>query len=307
MQISLARREKMKAAIAFIGGSGSGKTLGMLIVAYGMMKEAYPNMAEELIFQKIGVVDTEHKRSQIYAGSTIADIKIHPFYHIDLQHPYTQERYDEAIRTLKKGGCEVVIVDSLSHAWEGTGGFLDLQQEHGGNFQAWNKVKPHMQAFVRTLTENDVHVLASMRTKQDYQLETSDTGKINIKKIGLKPIQKDDLEYEFMIVWQLDQDHVARTTKDNSAMFEGHPSKLSPENGSKLYRWLEEGADIKAEEEVERNTLVSEIEKLRADSEEINKFVAGLEFKANNQVKNMNLKTVKRVYDLTKLELAKTA
>lgn len=307
MELSLARREKMKAAIAFIGGSGSGKTLGMLIVAYGMMKEAYPDLSEDLLFQKIGVVDTEHKRSQIYAGTTIADIKIHPFYHIDLQQPYTQERYDEGIRTLKRAGCEVVIVDSLSHAWEGTGGFLDLQQEHGGNFQAWNKVKPHIQAFVRSLTENDVHILASMRTKQEYQVETTDTGKINVKKIGLKPIQKDDLEYEFMIVWQLDQDHVARTTKDNSAMFEGSPSKISTDHGSKLYKWLEEGIDVRAEEEALRVSLINEVQTIIDQSEDIKTYVSGLEFKANVQLRNMSLKTVKRVHELTKIELAKTA
>lgn len=307
MELSLARREKMKAAIAFIGGSGSGKTLGMLIMAYGMMKEAHSDLSEELIFQKIGVVDTEHKRSQIYAGTTIADIKIHPFYHIDLQQPYTQERYDEAIRTLKKAGCEVVVVDSLSHAWEGTGGFLDLQQEHGGNFQAWAKVKPHMQAFVRSLTENDVHVLASMRTKQDYQVETSDTGKINIKKIGLKPIQKDDLEYEFMIVWQLDQDHIARTTKDNSAMFEGSPSKITTEHGSKLYRWLEEGVDVRAEEEEQRVSLIQQIENMKDHSESTKNYIASLEFKANTQLKNMNYKTAKRALELIKSEIAKTA
>lgn len=303
MEISLARREKMKAAIAFIGGSGSGKTLGMLLIAYGMMKEAYPDLEEEKIFQKIGVVDTEHKRSQIYADMTIADIRIHPFYHIDLQAPYSQQRYDEAIVTLKKAGCDVVIVDSLSHAWEGTGGFLDIQQQNGGNFQAWAKVKPHIQAFIKSLTENDVHVLSSMRTKQDYQVERGETGKLEIKKLGLKPIQKDDLEYEFLIVWQLDQDHIARTTKDNSGMFENQPSKITPEFGSKLYKWLEKGVDVKAEELAKKNALVDEIKKLRSDHEEVDVLIKEFEFKGRCEVPNMKLNWLERANQLAKQKI----
>lgn len=307
MQLTLARREKMKAAVAFIGGSGSGKTLSMLFVAFGMMKEAYPDLPEEEVWQKIGIVDTEHKRALLYADTTKEGIKIHPFYHINLEAPYTQERYDQAIRDLKKAGCEVVVVDSTSHAWEGSGGFLDLQQTHGGNFQAWNAVKPYMQAFVRSLTENDVHILASMRVKQDYQVEKGDTGKLEIKKLGLKPIQKDDLEYEFMIVWQLDQDHIAKTTKDNSGMFENAQCKIAPEHGFKLYRWLEEGIDVKGEEDAERRSLVTKVQEFRNRSEEAKKFVEDLEFKAKGPVKDMSLKTIRRVHELIEKEAAQSA
>lgn len=307
MEITLARREKLKASVAFIGGSGSGKTLSMLLVAYGMMKEAHPDLSDEEVFQKIGLVDTEHKRSLLYADTTKAGVKVHPFYHIDLQAPFTQQRYDQAIQTLKGAGCEVIIVDSLSHAWEGAGGFLDLQQKQGGNFQAWAKIKPDLQAFVKSLTENDVHILSSMRTKQDYQVEQGETGKLEIKKLGLKPIQKDDLEYEFMIVWQIDQDHIARTTKDNSGLFEGEPAKLTPEHGSQLYKWLEQGVDVKAEEEEKRKSYIHEIQQWRSEHEPIEKLVAGLEFKAGSQLKNMNLKLIKRVYELAKKELNKIA
>ena len=307
MELTLARREKMKAAIAYIGGSGSGKTLSMLITAYGMMKEAYPDLADEEVFQKIGVVDTEHRRSQIYAGTTITDLKIHPFYHIDLQAPFSPSRYDEAIRALKNGGCEVVIVDSLSHAWDGEGGLLEMQQQAGGNFQAWAKVKPHIQSFIKSLTENDVHILASMRTKQDYQVEQGETGKLDIKKLGLKPIQKDDLEYEFMIVWQLDQDHIARTTKDNSGIFENQPAKVTPEHGSKLFKWLDQGVDVKAEEEAKRQELISSIELWRNEYEAVENLVAQLETKVSGKLTDMPLKLAQRVFDLAKQELEKSA
>ncbi|MGQ0452586.1 AAA family ATPase, partial [Bacillus sp. SS-TM] len=124
-------------------------------------------------------------------------------------------RYQQAIELLKKSGCEVVIADSLSHAWEGIGGILDQQQDLGGRFQDWKTMKPVIKEFIKSLTENDVHIIATLRTKQEYQAERDDNDKLQIRKLGLKPIQKDDLEYEFMIVLRMEQNHTATPTKDN--------------------------------------------------------------------------------------------
>jgi hypothetical protein len=289
----------MKAAVAFIGSSGSGKTLSMLLVAYGMMKEEYPELESAEVFKKIGMIDTEHNRGQIYAGTTVTGIKIEPFYHIDLQAPYSVERYSEAMMDLKNAGCEVVIVDSISHAWEGQGGMLDLKEQFGGTFSSWRKVKPYMEKFVRDLTANNVHVLASMRTKQDYQVETGDTGKLNIKKIGLKPVMKDDLEYEFMIVWRIDQSHVAQAVKDNSNLFESDPGRLTPEQGAKLFRWLDEGIDVKAEEEAKRQEIITYINDVRSD-EAIENVVKQLEFKAKCSITDMSLKLLERALNYVK-------
>lgn len=299
MKLTLARREKMKAAVAFIGSSGSGKTLSMLLVAYGMMKEEYPNSDDSEVFKKIGMIDTEHNRGQIYAGTTVAGLRIEPFYHIDLQPPYTVERYGEAMMDLKNAGCEVIIVDSISHAWEGEGGMLDLKEEFGGTFAAWRKVKPYMEKLIRDLTANNVHVLASMRTKQDYQVETGDTGKLSIKKIGLKPVMKDDLEYEFMIVWRIDQSHIAQAVKDNSNLFENNPGRLTAEHGKKLFKWLDEGIDVKAEEEAHRQKIIAYITDARKD-EAVDKFAKQLEFKANCDVPDMNLKYLEKALMLIK-------
>jgi hypothetical protein len=298
MQLTMARREKMKAAVAFIGGSGSGKTLSMIVTAYGMMKEAYPDLSDEELFKKIGVVDTEHKRAQIYAGMERAGVKIQSFQHIDFQAPYSTDRYDQAIQLLKNAGCEVVIIDSISHAWEGSGGLLDKKEEFGGNFQAWNKVKPFMQQFVKSLTENDVHILVSMRTKQDYQVEKSDTGKLEIKKMGLKPIQKDDLEYEFMIVFQLDQDHNARATKDNSGMFENQVAPITSEAGHKLFKWLEQGVDVRAEEEERRQKFIGAIKQMAEEDEAASRELEQLVFKAKAPVEEWQLDLLKRGYKL---------
>lgn len=141
LQVTDAQREKLKACIALFGASGGGKTLTSLILAYGMMKEAYPDLPEEVLWKKIGVIDTEHKRSLLYANNTIKGYKIGSFKYVELDAPYSTVRYQQAIELLKKSGCEVVIADSLSHAWEGIGGILDQQQDLGGRFQDWKTMK----------------------------------------------------------------------------------------------------------------------------------------------------------------------
>lgn len=303
MQVKRAKRQKVKAAIAYIGASGSGKTLSMLVTAFGMMKEKYPDIEEVDLWEKIGVVDTEHERATLYADMTIKDNRIGSFLHINLSAPFSAERYEQAIQALKQEGAEVVIIDSLSHAWENEGGFLDQQQRHGGNFQAWNKVKPAMQQFVKSLTENDVHILASMRTKQDYQVEESNTGKLTVRKMGLKPIQKDDLEYEFMIVFQLDQNHQATATKDNSTMFEGELNVITAEYGQKLYKWLEEGVDVKAQEakekaeaqEARRLKAIEHLSKQREEDEEVEKMAAEMEEKAGQKMDEMSFELLAKM------------
>ena len=128
-QVTNAQREKEKAIVGFIGPSGSGKTAGALLVAYGMMREAYPEASDEEIWSKIGVVDTEHRRAKLYANLQFDDVRIGSFKHIDFTPPYTTERYQMAVEAIKNAGAEVVVIDSLSHNWQGEGGIVE---KHGG-------------------------------------------------------------------------------------------------------------------------------------------------------------------------------
>jgi hypothetical protein len=287
-QVEEAKREKLDAAIALIGPSGSGKTLSALFIAYGMMKTKHPDLEEAAIWKKIGLADTEHNRSKVYAHSERIGVPIGGFRHIDFKAPYSPSRYKEAVKALKKAGVETVIIDSLSHAWEGEGGLLDMQQKYGGTFAAWNKVKPDIQDFIKTLTQSDLHVIGTMRTKQDYVIETSELGKQNIKKVGLKTIQKDDLEYEFQIVFAVDMDHNTRVSKDNSGIYDGKTFKIDPEVGKNIYEWLELGIDVKAQERekiAENAKRIHAIVKLNKIPE-LTKYLEELEAKANAPVED---------------------
>lgn len=281
--VTKARREKLKAVIGFIGPSGSGKTAGALLVAYGVMKEKYPKLAEEEVWSKIGVADTEHKRSLLYANSNFGDARIGEFLHIDFTPPYTTDRYNAAVLALKDAGAEVIIVDSLSHNWGGEGGILEKHSGMTGNsFQNWGKLSKDTSSLINTLTRNDVHIFCTLRTKQEYVVEQSATGKSVPRKLGTKPIQKDDFEYEFMINFSISIDHKTVTSKDNSRLFEGSEFTLGKDVGVKLYRWLEEGVDVQAEEAQQKAERLVYINTLREQYTEIDELIKEMQTKVNN-------------------------
>lgn len=256
------KRQKLKGLFFISGASGSGKTLSALLMAYGMMKEKYPELSDEEIWDKIGVVDTEHKRSLIYVGMMVDGCKtrIGEFWHQELIAPYSTANYALAVKQLKDAGVEVVIIDSLTHWWDGEGGILEEQAKvtaksrSKNSYVAWGEMKPFIQEFVKTIAYNDVHIIGTNRAKQDYAMEKDEMGKTSITKVGLKPVQKDDLEYEFQIGLMIDMDHKATATKDNTlgAVESLGEFTITPDFGRMLLQWLDKGVDVKAQQEEER-------------------------------------------------------
>lgn len=294
---SLSRREMQKAVVGFIGPSGSGKTLSALRVAFGMMSEKYKDKDSEFIWSKIGVIDTEHKRSMLYTGQSFGELEIKSFYHIDLEPPYSTERYIQALKALKDAGAEVIIVDSLSHNWSGKGGIVDEQSRMPGNsFQNWGKMAPHTHELVDALTKNDVHILTTMRVKTEYVVEPNENGKMAPRKVGTKPVQKDEFEYEFMINFSIDMDNVASVSKDNSHLFHT-PRVLTEEDGVDLYKWLELGVDVVKEKEEERLRLLGLVKELGEVSEEAEQLIGSFESSAGMTIDNFNLKFIQGAYE----------
>ncbi|MRC31807.1 AAA family ATPase [Bacillus thuringiensis] len=304
-QVTQAKREKMKGVIGFIGCSGSGKTGSALLTAFGMMQEAYPDLSEEELWKKIGVIDTEHKRSKLHVGLVYGEVKIGNFLHIDFTPPYTTERYNEAVQVMKKAGAEVLIIDSLSHNWQGEGGIVETHGNMSGNsFQNWGKLSSETNDLIKTLTQNNVHILATLRTKTEYVVEPDGNGKMAPRKVGTKPVQKDEMEYEFMLNFVIDIDHIADTSKDNTQMFEGNPQKITAEVGRKLYKWLELGIDVKAAEENERNALIAQIKEIVSTSDDATKMLSEIEFKTNQKLEDFNMKYLSVALD--RLQVFKT-
>ena len=302
----LAKRAKQKALIGITGPSGSGKTVGALLLAYGMMKEAYPDLTEEELWKKIGVADTEHRRAKTYEGQIFGDVKIGQFFHIDFKPPYNTSRYTSAINALIKAGCEVVITDSLSHQWQGEGGVVETHGQMSGNsFQNWGKLAIESTTLVKSLTSSPIHMITTMRVKTDYAMVQED-GKTKPVKVGMKPVQKDDMEYEFDTVFNINMDHEASISKDTSNLFDGE-FVLDETVGAKLYRYLELGIDIQAEErakqaklEEERKVMVKKIRDMANTNVEAQQVVTQCEFKTNRSLEDFDYKFTARVAELIK-------
>lgn len=262
IQVNRAKRQMLTLAMQVVGPSGSGKTLGSLIFAYGMMKEKYPDADDYDVWGKIGLVDTEHDRSLIYEGMEYNGVKIGQFLHVPLEAPYSIQRYDASVKALVEAGVEVCIIDSATHAWEGEGGVLDYQQKAGGRYQDWNSTNKEAYAPLVSLLVGEkyrVHMISTSRVKQEYTMQRNEhTEKMEVTKLGLKPVQRDTLEYEMQLVFRLDMDNYFEMSKDNSSLFKDKREILSTEHGALVYQWLEKGVDIFAERRAEEAAKLQE-------------------------------------------------
>ena len=190
---------------------------------------------------KVGIVDTENGSADLYAE--IGDYDV-----ITLDKPYTVNKYREAISAFECEGYDIIIVDSLSHAWSGAGGLLDKQGQiaarPGANsYAAWREITPEHNALVEALLSSPCHIITTMRVKMEYVLEENERGKKVPRKVGLQPVQRDGMEYEFTCVMDVDIDHKATATKDRTTLFVDWRDTITEATGRLLKSWLERGVD----------------------------------------------------------------
>lgn len=232
MIIRKAERKKAKLRLGISAPSGAGKTYSSLLMAHGITGD----------WEKVGLLDTENGSGDLYAH--LGDYSVLP-----IEAPYTPDKYIKAIKMFEDNGFEVIIIDSLTHAWAGEGGILDIQaaktaaSRSGNSYTAWREVTPQHNALVNTILQSKCHIIATMRAKTEYVQEKGDNGKTEIKKVGLAPIQRDGMEYEFTVMLDLGLNHVATASKDRTSLFDGRYFKPGEDTGKELLEWLETGVD----------------------------------------------------------------
>jgi hypothetical protein len=229
-EIHRATKRRAKLRLGMSGPAGSGKTYSALLIAGGLGG-------------RIGMIDTEHGSGDLYA-----DLLPEGYDVLQLTPPYTPARYVEAIHALEDAGVQTIIVDSLTHAWTGEGGSLDRQgkiaDKSGNSWQAWRQVTPEHNALVEALLQSKCHIIATMRAKTEYVQEKDErTGRQTVRKIGLAPIMRDGIEYEFTTFLELDLHHMAFAGKDRTRLFDGSIFKPDMETGRNLLSWLDAGVD----------------------------------------------------------------
>lgn len=231
--VKKAKRENVYTKVALMAPSGGGKTYSSLRLATGMAEEIYKETGKEA---KILLANTEQKRGYYYANEFDYDI-------VDIEAPHNPEKYVELIEFAVSEGYAILIIDSTSHEWEGKGGCLELQQQAGGTYQAWGRITPRHQKFINAIADSPIHIIATMRGKDQYEMEKDEKGKTSVKKLGLGAKQRDGFEYEFTCTFMLDQKtNTAEVQKDNTHLFEGESAILLSElHGKKIIQWANEG------------------------------------------------------------------
>lgn len=234
-QFRKAERRKAKLRLALCGVAGAGKTLSSLLIAVGLKG-------------KTCVIDTEAKSADLYAKKM--EIEYGFSYEVaEFDPPFTPARYVEAIKAAEKEGFDIIIIDSLTHAWAGEGGALDMVSNitranpRADSRAAWGKVTPEHNRLIEAILTSKSHIIATMRSKPDHFATEKEKGKYSTVKVGLSPIQRDGMDHEFTVVFDISDEHFARSTKDRTDMFDGRNFKISTETGEELLGWLNEGID----------------------------------------------------------------
>lgn len=223
----------MKLKLAMTGASGSGKTYSALLIAKGLSPGG-----------KIAFIDTENDSGQLYAGVE----GMPPFEHMSIGAPFHTDKYLKAIYAACSNGYDCLVVDSISHQWSGEGGIMDrmdkdkMAQPGKNSYTMWAKFTPEHERFKAAIVQAPIHIISTMRSKQDYILTTNEKGKQTPQKVGMAPVQRDQFEYEFTSVFDMNMEHYAVVSKDRTNLFPD-PFRPSEETGLILKRWLETGAE----------------------------------------------------------------
>lgn len=220
-------QKKLRAAID--GPSGAGKTYSTLRLAFAMKAAG--------LCKRIAVVDTENNAASLYAGEA-PDGEPWEFETLNLKQ-YNPDQFTNAIKLAAKEGFDCVIVDSLSHAWVGAGGALDLVDQKGGKFQAWKDVTPLHRAMIDAIIQSPIHVLVTMRSKTEYVMEKDANGSTTVRKIGVAPVQREGMEYEFDVYCSTDWSHQLKVTKTRCSLMDNATGiKPGPTFWEPLFGWL---------------------------------------------------------------------
>ena len=273
MNLRKAERKQARIKMGLLGPSGSGKTFGALQIAYGLTGD----------WSKIVVIDTENHSADLYAH-------LGKFNVIGLGVPFTPERYMEAIELCEKSGMEVIIIDSISHEWEGEGGILAVHSNMPGNsFTNWNRITPRHNSFVQKILQSSSHVIATIRSKQDYVVSENNEGKAVPQKIGLRGVTRENMDYEFTLVLDLDIKHNAKASKDRTGLFMDKPEfVITAETGKTINKWCHFEDNVEAIiSQIEGAGTVEELKRIINDNQHLQPLIEDAIYKRHKQLQPM--------------------
>lgn len=226
MAFKKATKSQSKLRLAISGPSGSGKTYTALAVGKHLGKN-------------IAVIDTERGSASKYAGD-VAD------FDVDELTDFSVQQYMRSMDEAARNGADVLIIDSMTHAWSGKGGILEEVDKRGGKFEAWKHASPLHAKFIDAILSYPGHVIVTMRSKMDYLISQTERGgkrETKIEKVGLAPVQRDDVSYEFDVWLEMNERHHANVSKTRCRAIDGAVIEYPGQQlADTLKAWLTDGA-----------------------------------------------------------------
>lgn len=230
MTFQKATKHQAHGRLALCGPSGSGKTYTALRVAQALKGEG-----------RIAVIDTE-------AGSASKYANLFDFDQETLTE-FSPRNYVDAIHEAESAGYPVIIIDSLTHAWSGKGGVLEMHDEASrqsrseNTYYAWREVTPEHNALVEAMVQSSAHIIATMRTNTEYLVENKNGKQVPVK-VGTKPVQRAGMEFEFDCVVDFNLDLYATVGKTRCPDLSQQTYHKAGEDdlGKIFHDWLTDGA-----------------------------------------------------------------
>ena len=254
LKIETASREGAKTVTAFAGVSGSGKTFSAILYAYGLAKRNA---------SKVGFLDTENRRGRLYADilpgkaqSLIADMAA----------PFSPARYAEAIKQFEAAGVEVLVIDSVTHEWEGIGGCDDIANEGvaPGKPGRWNKAKREHKRFMDVLLQSSMHIVVCVRAREKTKIDRDAQGKTIFIPQGIQPVQEKNFMFEMTASLMMDEQGARQQVMKCPAALQKFLGRgqgyITVEDGEAVRAWIDGGTPVNKELERIRATLANTCE-----------------------------------------------
>lgn len=224
-----ATRKGSHLKIAITGPAGSGKTFSALRLAKGISNNG-----------NIALIDTENESASLYSTDFDFDV-------VSVEPPFTIDKLTKPTVAALEANYDVLIIDSASHFWNGILEYKSQLDKRGGNsYTNWNEANKNYDLMIRAILFSKIHVIVCMRSKMEYILEENDRGKQVPKKVGMAPIMRDGVEYEFTTVFDLDIAHQAQVSKDRTMLFGDKIFVITEATGRQLHSWLEDATPKKS-------------------------------------------------------------
>lgn len=258
ISIQKAERAGARLVISLAGISGGGKTLTAILLAYGLANGDG---------SKVGLLCTENRRGRLYASrSTYEKVRDSlgmkdlptPFMVGDLEPPFSPKRYTDAIMEFQNAGVEVLVIDSVSHEWEGTGGCEEIAHAQNPRMPDWATAKREHKAFMNALLQSDMHIVVCARAREKVRM-SKEGGKTKVESIGIQPITEKNFMFEMtasLLMWNEGKtQEVIKCPSELREILGRESGYIGAADGRALREWVDGGVKLDPEIEHARNTL----------------------------------------------------